>query len=292
MRFGISIPNYGPTDLPDSVRRVARAAEAAGYDSVWVSDHILVPQRFGPVYGRTIEPLLTLGYLAAMTERVLLGTSVIILPERDPILVAKQAAGIDQLSNGRMLLGIGVGWMEEQYTYFRANYRRRGRLADEWLRVIRDLWTVDPSTFHGEFIHYHDAYFQPKPARAGGPPIYVGGASAAALRRAATLGDGWHASALKLEDFAAGVKTLRELAGDRPMAVSLRAYVAIGSAADAYRDNPDVLLGGSPQAFVDTINQYREAGLDHFVCSFAHSDLSQVLEQLDVFASTVMPAFA
>jgi probable F420-dependent oxidoreductase len=292
LKFGIALPNYGPTDLPESVRTVARAAEAAGYDSVWVSDHILTPRRFGPVFGRTIEPLLTLGYLAGLTEKVQLATSIIILPERDPILVAKQAAGVDQLSNGRMVLGIGVGWMEEQYTYFRADFRRRGRMADEWVKVIRDLWTADPSTFHGEFIHYHDAYFQPKPVQPNGPPIVVGGASPAALRRAATLCDGWHASGLGLADFAERVTTLREMAGGRPMQVSLRAYVSLGPVYEAaYRDNPDVLIGGSPQAFVDQIAAYREAGLDHLVCGFAHSSLPQVTEQLELFAAQVMPAF-
>ena len=292
MRFGISLPNYGRLDLHDALPRVARAAEAAGYASVWVSDHVLVPQRFGPVFGRTIEPMLALGYLAGATTRVRLGTSIIILPQRDPILLAKQAAGIDQLSSGRLDLGVGVGWMQAQFAYFRADYRRRGRMADEYIRVMRELWTDDPCEFHGEFINYDDAYLEPKPVQPGGPPIHVGGASPAALRRVADLGDAWHASGLGVDEFAAKAAQLRELPGGQGKPVSMRGYVAIGQAAERFRDDSDVLIGGPPAAFVEQFGRYAEAGLGEFVCSFAYADIEDVLGQLDTMAAQVMPAFA
>ena len=291
MQFGVALPNYGPTHLPESMLQVARAAESAGYSSVWTSDHILVPQRFGLVFGRTLEPLVALGYLAGLTQKVTLGTSVVILPQRDPILVAKQVAAIDQLSGGRVILGIGVGWMEEQYRFFRTDFKRRGRMADEWIAVIRSLWKEDPSAFHGEWIHYEDAYFQPKPLQPGGPPIHIGGASDAALRRAATLGDGWHASGLRLEEFKDKVTKLRAWAGERSVTISLRGYVAIGDASAAYRDNSDVLIGGPPSAFVDRLSEYAEAGMDHFVCGFAYQTLIDLLAQLETFAAHVIPAF-
>lgn len=291
MKFGVALPNYGPTNLPESMTQVAQAAEAAGYASVWTSDHILVPQRFGPVFGRTLEPLIALGYLAGVTRKVMLGTSVVILPQRDPILVAKQAAAIDLLSGGRVILGIGVGWMEAQYRYFRTDFKRRGRMADEWIRVMRSLWTEDPSVFDGEWIHYEDAYFQPKPVRSNGPPIHVGGASDPALRRAATLGDGWHASGLSLEALKAGVAKLRMWAGERPVTVGLRGYIAIGDAGAAYGDDPDVLIGGSPSAFADRLGKYAEAGVEYFVCGFAYKTLGELLAQLETFAAKVIPAF-
>jgi probable F420-dependent oxidoreductase len=291
MRFGVTLPNYGPTDLAQALPAVGAAAEAAGYDSVWASDHILVPHHHGPVYGRMIEALVALGYLAGVTRRVRLGTSVIILPQRDPILLAKQAAGVDQLSNGRLDLGLGVGWMKEQYAYFRSDFQRRGRVADEWIRAMRALWTDDPCSFDGEFVQFENAYFEPKPVQPGGPPLQIGGASDAALRRAAALGDGWHASALTLEEFRTCVARLHDFAGDRRLTISLRAYSAVGEAATQYVDDPDVTIGGPPSAVVESVGQFGEAGLDEIVLNFAHQTLDGLLAQLEMVAVEVIPQF-
>jgi probable F420-dependent oxidoreductase len=215
---------------------------------------------------------------------------VIILPQRDPILLAKQAAGVDQLSDGRLVLGVGVGWMREQYQYLRTDFSRRGRMADEWIRAMRVLWNDDPCSFHGEHVAFDDAYFQPKPVQRGGPPVHVGGASAAALRRAATLGDGWHASALGLDQFGRGVDQLRQFGGGRALTVSLRGYVALGRYAERHPDDPDYLFRGPPSMFVERINAYRQAGLAEFICSFAYETVDDILVQVDQFAAEVMPA--
>ena len=288
MKFGISLQNYGPTNLPDTMLRIAQAAEQAGFDSAWVSGHVMVPQRYGPVFGRNLEALISLAYVAGVTKRLLLGTSILLLPQRDPILTAKQVASVDQLSNGRMILGIGVGWMEEQYRYFREDFKKRGRITNEWILALRTLWRDDPASFHGQWLNFDDAYFQPKPIQPGGPPIAIGGASDAALRRAATLGDEWHASGMSPADVAAGVAKLRQWANGRPVTISLRAYVTLS---EAFRDDPDILIGGQPAAFIDRLGEYAGAGVEHVVFGFAYRTVEDILAQLETLATDVMPAF-
>lgn len=288
MKFGISLQNYGPTNLPDTMLRVAQTAEQAGFDSAWVSGHVMVPQQHGPVFGRNLEALIALAYVAGVTKRLRLGTSVLLLPQRDPILTAKQVASIDQLSNGRMVLGIGVGWMEEQYRYFRSDFKQRGRITNEWIRALRTLWRDDPASFHGQWLNFDNAYFQPKPVQPGGPPIAIGGRSDAALRRAATLGDEWHASGMAVDDIAVGVAKLREWANGRAISVSLRAYVTLS---DAFLDDPHLLFSGPPSAFIDRLGQYAEAGVDHIVCSFAYKTVEDILNQMEILATEIVPAF-
>ena len=139
MKFGVFLPSHGPAKSPQSVHQVAQAAEQAGYDSLWAADHVLVHQRFSDFC--MIETFVTLGYVAAITDTVTLGTTVLVLPQRDPILAAKQAAAVDQYSNGRLILGIGVGWMEDEYRYLRTDFTQRGRMMDEWDR--RDARPVE-----------------------------------------------------------------------------------------------------------------------------------------------------
>ncbi len=294
MKFGVCIPNYGPATSPEAIARVAKAAEEAGYDSIWTTDHILVPEQHSPTFGRVIEALIALGYAAGITRTIALGTSVIVLPQRDPILVAKQVAAIDQLSGGRTILGIGVGWMEEEFRFLRADFHRRGRVMDEWIRVMRTLWTEERPTFHGRWVQFENTVFEPKPVQSGGPPLYIGGSSDAAIRRAATLGDGWHPVGLGPDDLAAGVAKLRQWAEGRPVTVSLRGHVALdrpGGVVQSSSGARHQRIGGPPSAVIDTLGVYAEAGLEYLVCYFAHQTLEELLTQVERFAVEVMPAF-
>jgi probable F420-dependent oxidoreductase len=185
MRIGINLPNYGALGLVESMTVISVTAEQLGYTSLWTTDHVLMPDRLPEPYGHLLESVTTLTYLAARTSRITLATSVIVLPQRDPILLAKQAATLDHLSGGRLTLGVSVGWVEEEYRFLRADFHRRGRLADEYLKAMKELWTADKPRFTGEQIQFDDVLFSPKPARPGGIPIVVGGGSRAALARAA-----------------------------------------------------------------------------------------------------------
>lgn len=191
MHFGVILPNYGAEATPDVIRRVAETAEELGFDSVWTTEHIIVgPEGVDP-YGRVYDPLITLAWIAGWTERAALGTSIVLVPLHHPIHLAKQVATLQELSRGRAILGVGMGWHEDEYAFMGVPFERRGRRGDEALRVLRALWSGDHD-FDGELWSFHDATSEPLPDPQ--PEIWVGGSSDAAIRRARELGDVWHPS--------------------------------------------------------------------------------------------------
>jgi probable F420-dependent oxidoreductase len=191
MHFGVILPNYGADSSPDGIRRVAELAEELGFASVWTTEHIIVgPEAVDP-YGRVYDPLVTLGWIAGWTERVGLGTSIVLVPLHNPMHLAKETATVQELSGGRLTLGVGMGWHEDEFRFMGVPFQGRGRRADEALRVMRALWSGERD-FDGEHWSFHDATFEPRPAKQ--PQIWVGGASAHAIRRARELGDAWHPS--------------------------------------------------------------------------------------------------
>jgi probable F420-dependent oxidoreductase len=191
VHFGVILPNYGTTATVDGIRTVAEAAEELGFHSVWTTEHIIVgPEAVDP-YGRVYDPLVTLGWIAGWTERIGLGTSIVLVPLHNPMHLAKQVATLQELSGGRMTLGVGMGWHEDEYAFMGVEFAGRGRRGDEAIRVIRALWSGEGS-FDGRFWSFHDATAEPNPSPQ--PEIWVGGSSAPALRRAREVGDVWHPS--------------------------------------------------------------------------------------------------
>jgi probable F420-dependent oxidoreductase len=191
VHLGVILPNFGHRSSPDAIRRVAEAAEELGFDSVWATEHIIVgPEAVDP-YGRGYDPFVTLGWIAGWTERVALGTSIVLLPLRHPIHLAKEAATLQEISGGRLRLGVGMGWYEPEFQMMAVPFRGRGRRANEAIRLMKALWRGE-SSFHGEQWSFDDATFGPLPQPE--PEIWVGGSSAPALRRALELGDVWHPS--------------------------------------------------------------------------------------------------
>ncbi len=173
MQFGLTLPNfqYGAPATREHLLDVAQVAEECGYTSMWTSDHILVGADF-PRYGTIFECLTTLAWLAAKTEHIRVGTSILIAPLRNAILTAKQVATIDNLTGGRFVLGVGLGWNEGEFHFLGADWKRRAQIMDESLQVIRNLWTSERPTFAGDFYQYENTLFFPKPAQPGGPPIW------------------------------------------------------------------------------------------------------------------------
>jgi probable F420-dependent oxidoreductase len=191
VHLGVILPNFGPQSSPGAIRKIAEAAEELGFHSVWATEHIIVgPEGVDP-YGRVYDPLVTLGWIAGWTERVALGTSIVLVPLHHPIRLAKEAATLQELSGGRLLLGVGMGWHEDEFRFMGIPFRGRGRRADESLRLMTALWRGE-SSFAGEHWSFDDATFAPLPDAT--PGIWVGGSSAPALRRALALGDVWHPS--------------------------------------------------------------------------------------------------
>jgi probable F420-dependent oxidoreductase len=191
VHLGVILPNFGRDSTPDGIRGIAAAAEGHGFDSVWATEHIIVGREAVNPYGRVYDPLLVLAWLAASTERVALGTSIVILPLHHPIGLAKEVATLQELSGGRMRLGVGVGWHEDEFQFMGYEFRGRGRRADEALRLMRALWSGERS-FAGEHWSFEDATFAPLLAHP--PELWVGGRSERAIRRARELGDVWHPS--------------------------------------------------------------------------------------------------
>src|SRR5262245_46942494 len=195
MRVGIHLPQYGSVAGPRAIARAARHAEELGFADVWVSDHTVHPAAQSYPSPYLYDPLLTLTWAAACTERVGLGTSVLIVPTHNPLALANALASLDALSAGRLVIGAGVGWSQAEYAALGYDFTNRGRRLDEALDLFRAVWRDDPVSFHGEFTSFDDIRLLPKPA--GPIPIWVGGGSEAAFRRAASRGDGYQAVGIK-----------------------------------------------------------------------------------------------
>ncbi|MGH7356014.1 MAG: TIGR03619 family F420-dependent LLM class oxidoreductase, partial [Candidatus Rokuibacteriota bacterium] len=201
MELGCHLPNQGPLATQDALVTFAREAERRNVASLWVSDHVIFPRTATGSYpgGRFphppdkpyLEPVVVLAAAAVVTTRARLGASVFILGHRHPVVMAKMLTSIDALSNGRLICGVGVGWWKEELEILGAPFGKRGRQADEALRVFKGLWTEDNPSFKGEFFNFSDLGFAPKPVQKPHPPIWVGGDSPGAFRRVVALGDGW-----------------------------------------------------------------------------------------------------
>ena len=191
MRLGVHLPQFREPVTGAQVTEAARAAEAAGLDDVWVSDHVILPTGSTRPPARFHEPLAVLAWAAAVTSRVGLGTSVLVAPYRSPALLAASLASLDALSGGRVIAGLASGWMEAEFDALGVPFRGRGARTDETIAVCRALWRGD-DRFAGRFTRFDGMGIQPGPARAGGPPVWVGGNSDAGIARAARLGDAWH----------------------------------------------------------------------------------------------------
>ena len=185
MRFGVNILNFGPGANPTAIKHWAQVAEAVGYDFAMISDHVAVTPDVAAQYPAPFyDPFVTLAWLAGVTKRIELGTTVTILPYRNPLQTARMAANIDQLSGGRFILGVGVGWAKQEFAALGVPFEKRGALANQYLEVIRKCWTND--------VILDGIQTGPRPMRAPHPPIWVGGSSEAAMRRAVRYGDAWH----------------------------------------------------------------------------------------------------
>ncbi len=315
MEFGFSLPGRGPLATPDVVLRMATKADALRYDSIFVTDHVVLPASMArSVYpysttGRLaggaaqdyLEPLALLAWLAHATKHVRLGTSVLVVPYRNPLVAAKMLATIDRLSGGRVILGAGVGWLREEFEALAAPpFEARGAVTDEYLRLMRASWTTDPVTFAGAHYRIRDVHVLPKPAQRGGIPVWIGGHTDPALKRAGTLGDAWHPIGLRPpallhpDEYAAKAKQVHawaQRAGRDPKSVRLtfRCPMEVRSkrAKAAAGDRP--LFQGTAEEVAGDIRRYAAVGVSHFVFDPTVPDLRPVLANMERFADEVRP---
>ncbi len=236
MKLTVEFPSVIHRDGPDEIARLARAIEEIGYDEIDIFDHVIngypIPGRDPAPYPATmplLEALVTLGYIAAVTERVGLGTEVLVLPQRQPVLAAKQFSTIDTLSGGRLRVGVGVGWQESEYDALGMDFRTRGKAMDEAIALMQACWRDETIEFEGDHFQAESMAMEPKPPQGGGIPLWIGGGSKAALRRAGRVGDGWMASGMlgaQGADAIAEVRREAEQAGRDPDALGFQCQLA------------------------------------------------------------------
>jgi len=288
MKFGVILPNYGPLAGRLAVVDTALAAEKLGYDSVWATDHMAVPESDGPTYTPIFEAITTLAYLAASTASIRLGISALVLPQRNPYEVAKELATIDVLSGGRAMLAVGIGWSKGEFENLGYTFANRGKRADEAIMVLRTLWRGGRVvSYQGQHYRFEKAQFSPGPLQSGGPVLWAAGNSPKALRRAALLTDGWHPVNLPAEEIGKLLRVVRPLLAGRPFDVAPRLNVVFGDAPLEVRP-----LSGTPEHMLEALRAYQQAGVNYAVLQFAGETLPECLRALRTFAREVMPALA
>ncbi|MBI1885552.1 MAG: LLM class F420-dependent oxidoreductase [Chloroflexi bacterium] len=290
MQYGVCIPHYRHLASPDIPAGAARAAEGAGFDSVWVSDHIVMSEALVQAFGEAfLEPFAVLAYLAGITSRVRLGISCAILPYRHPLLVAKEVATIDQLSGGRVVFGAAVGWAQGEFEALGVPFRRRGAITDEALEVITVAWTEAVPSFEGRFYKFDAIKVEPKPVQKPHPPVWVGGVSDKGVDRAVRFGSVWHPTYLPLEVLEERVRYLREAAakaGKKPPAVAARAFCQL---ADQPLGEGRRTWFGSPEEVAADVRRHAELGVSYVLVEFMAPDKASLLQSIEKFASRVVP---
>jgi len=301
MKYGFSMVMGGRDATPDTFVAMAERAEALELDSLWLSSHVVIPPQvksgFVLVPGRKHpphwhegywEPFMALSFVAARTTRIALGTSVTVLPMHNPFEVAKQVAEVDQLSGGRFIFGIGVGWFEEEFEVLGQSFRNRGARADDAIRLMKQLWADDPVTYRGRFYSCEGVSLTPKPVQRPHPPLWVAGGSGAALRRAAEHGDAFHPVEVSPEEVAEARRELDdqcERFGRMPGSVEIGVKLPL-----AFRDGPgEFPTQGTPREIADGIRRYIEAGTTHFTFDYVPEKADVALETMERFAQEVRP---
>ncbi|HEY7252062.1 MAG TPA: TIGR03619 family F420-dependent LLM class oxidoreductase [Methylomirabilota bacterium] len=303
MRYGFYLPTRGETARPDALEALVTRGEALGFASVVVADHVVFPvtirSRYPytvggafPGHGDALEQLSLMAYIAGKTRTLRLISSVMILSHRNPVVTAKMLATIDVLSGGRVTVGVGVGWLREEFQALAApDFDRRGAVSDEYLRIFKTLWTEDPASFHGEFYRFDQIHCLPHPVQKPHPPIWIGGHSKPALRRVARLGDGWHpvganpAAPLRPAEMRVLLDELRRLAeaerrDPATLTISYKAplYDA-GQGVDGGRERRP--FSGSPQAIADDIGAFAALGVSELIFDFRSETLAESLDRME-----------
>ena len=305
MKYGVILPNVGTLAHIESLAGIARRAEDLGYDGVFLSDHVAIPVELNSAYpyrsdgrfpltasDRILEPITTLSYLAAVTSRVQLGFSVLVLPYRHPVLNAKMLGTLDVISNGRLIVGAGVGWMAEEFAALGSEFSARGTVTDEHIALLKAFWTEPVPDVQGTHYSVAGLGMAPRPVSQPHPPIWTGGISPPALRRAANLADGWHGVRQSPADVAkvrSRIAELRESHGDgmEGFTISLRAGLDVTD--EPFDGAGRTPLRGSPEQVAGDLMEYEQAGLDYLVVEPRAGSPGQVIDQLERFTKVRRP---
>ena len=304
LKVGVVLPTYRRLATPENIKRAATLSESLGFDSVWVTDHVVVPsasvEAFGPAF---YEGMAVMSYVAGITNRVQIGAAILIVPYRHPLVLAKMLATADQLSGGRLILGAGLGWLESESTLLGVPHGRRAAIADEALGAMRACWENDEPEFHGEIYDFAGFHFAPRPHENRRLPILIGGASTAALRRAARFGDGWIGDGQTFEELEVALAQLsRELKAQGrsldEMEVAMRTGLQVAADRTAITESPSeqgwksaefVTAGRTPFRGIreEVVADFKRAaalGVGHLVFEFPVSRGEESMELFETLA--------
>jgi len=299
MKIGICLPHYGRPIETGRMLDVVAHAEEAGLDSIWVTDHVIVPRDMSLIYrDHMLDPLAVLPWLAGVTSRIALGTSVIVLPYRSPIPVAKLLASVDVLSGGRLIFGAAVGWVEAEFDALGVPMKERGSRTDEALELIRTLWTQEYPEITTARHQLAGLKASPMPLQKPRPPILIGGSGDAAFRRVARLGDGWHASSCSPQTFRAGALAVqnhwkdagREGQPDLTLRIPMLIEGVHRPAVDPGLLGARHVVRGGLQNVLRELRAYQSAGCTHVAVEVSYSTFPAILQTIDLLADEVMPS--
>jgi alkanesulfonate monooxygenase SsuD/methylene tetrahydromethanopterin reductase-like flavin-dependent oxidoreductase (luciferase family) len=281
LHLGLILPNYGEALDAERLARVAVAAETAGFDSGWVTDHVIVPPEHAPIYGTIAEALVSLGFLAGRTDRLQLGVSALVVPQRNPLIALKQLTTLDFLSGGRIVTAVAAGWMEGEFALFSAPFERRGRILNDWLSLAASVFEQMPGR-----IEELDGWLAPALVRPGGPELWVAGVSRATLRRAALTGV-WHPVALPPDQLRTMSNDLRERRVDSRVVLRIGVYLQ-----DEVEQGTDErgrhAIAGPAVWVAERLSEYVDAGCDGFVVNLDYESPG-LEERVQRFAEEVVP---
>jgi probable F420-dependent oxidoreductase len=307
--YGVSLPSRGLLATPDNLMSTAMLIEKYHFDSGWVSDHIVIPKHIESKYPYSptgaspfiddqpyFEPISTLNFLAGCTNKIKLGTHVLIVPYRNPVLTAKMLSSLDALSKGRLIVGVGVGWMEEEFEALGLDtYKNRGRITDEYLTMYKQIWTGHQSENHSELYKIQNSTFTPAPDQKPHPPIWVGGHSKAAIRRAAQFGDAWMPiggrppSILEPIELAHKYAELNKYLNlyNKPqdsVELCFSSTVTLSNDPEARHS----MMCGIPEQVASDIRSYQDVGVRNFIFSFNGTNITQLHENIQRFSEEVL----
>jgi len=307
VKLGVFLPVSGRAAVPEVLTEAAQQAERLGFSSVWAAERLVNPwtmgtrypykadeQWFVPPESPFLETLTVLAFLAGVTEKVSLGASVIVLPYRHPLFTARVATSIDTLSKGRLILGVGIGWMPEEFSALGVAFKDRAAMSEEQLQIFNLLWSEERPRFEGRHYRFDEVAVNPRPVQQPRFPIWIGGESAAAQRRAAKYGDAWFSYFVKItaEDLAARFGQLRQLAvdaGRNPDAIKLCCVRPIEVTKEPLPQEDDSLRG-SPEQLVEALKRYEAVGVEHMALQFMRGRWPERKEQIETFGQEVIPA--
>ena len=288
MDYGLCLPNYPDGASTEGIEAAASVVERLGWSTVWTTDHVLVPHEDASEYGHIYDAILTLAWVGARHPGIRLGTSVIVVPQRNAVVLAKELATLDSLSGGRVIAGVGIGWNEREYGNLAAadRFHVRGAYLDETIRLWRHLWSGATEPFQGRFHAIEDFVFSPLPIQSP-LPIVIGGRAEPALHRVGALGDGYHSSATGPAAYAKRLEIIgaAATAAGRPMpALSARVRVEFDGPADS-----SYAMRGTPDEMAAEVRAFAAIGLEHLALAFQATDPDEVVERVERFDREVVP---